>query len=86
MLVSSDTLSSLNPSHSWISAEAVVSLAAAWAAHSPALLTFGGDSAVELPRPSAVTRSTANRLSSVRNDLQIAEFFEPIFAEFNANP
>ena len=26
------------------------------------------------------------RLSSVRNDLQIAEFFEPIFAEFNSNP
>jgi hypothetical protein len=26
------------------------------------------------------------RLSPVRNDLQIAEFFEPIFAEFNANP
>jgi hypothetical protein len=26
------------------------------------------------------------RLSSVRNDLHIAEFFEPIFAEFNANP
>jgi len=26
------------------------------------------------------------RLSSVRNDLQIAEFFEPIFAELNANP
>jgi hypothetical protein len=24
--------------------------------------------------------------SSVRNDLQIAEFFEPVFAEFNANP
>jgi hypothetical protein len=26
------------------------------------------------------------RLSSVRNDLHIAEFFEPIYAEFNANP
>ena len=26
------------------------------------------------------------RLSSVRNDLHITEFFEPIFAEFNANP
>ena len=26
------------------------------------------------------------RLSSVRNDLYIAEFLEPIFAEFNANP
>jgi hypothetical protein len=26
------------------------------------------------------------RLSSARNDLHIAEFFEPIFAEFNSNP
>lgn len=32
----------------WMSAEAAVSLAAAWAAHSPALLSFGGDSAIEL--------------------------------------
>ena len=29
----------------WMSVEAVVSLAAAWMAHSPALLAFGGDSA-----------------------------------------
>jgi len=32
----------------WMSAEAVVSLSAAWMAHSPALLAFGGDSAIEL--------------------------------------
>ena len=32
----------------WMSVEAVVSLGAAWTAHSPALLGFGGDSAVEL--------------------------------------
>jgi len=32
----------------WMSTEAVVSLAAAWMAHSPALLAFGGDSAIEL--------------------------------------
>lgn len=32
----------------WMSVEAVVSLFAAWQAHSPALLAFGGDSAVEL--------------------------------------
>ena len=32
----------------WMSVEAGVSLAAAWAARSPALLAFGGDSAVEL--------------------------------------
>ena len=30
----------------WMSVEAVVSLGAAWFAHSPALLGFGGDSAV----------------------------------------
>jgi divalent metal cation (Fe/Co/Zn/Cd) transporter len=32
----------------WMSVEAVVSLGAAWIARSPALLGFGGDSAVEL--------------------------------------
>jgi len=32
----------------WMSAEAVVSLSAALMAHSPALLAFGGDSAIEL--------------------------------------
>lgn len=32
----------------WMSVEAVVSLGAAWRARSPALLAFGGDSAVEL--------------------------------------
>jgi Co/Zn/Cd efflux system component len=32
----------------WTSVEATVSLEAAWMAHSPALLAFGGDSAIEL--------------------------------------
>jgi divalent metal cation (Fe/Co/Zn/Cd) transporter len=32
----------------WMSVEAFVSLVAAWTAHSPALLAFGGDSAIEL--------------------------------------
>ena len=32
----------------WMSVEAVLSLGAAWVARSPALLGFGGDSAVEL--------------------------------------
>jgi divalent metal cation (Fe/Co/Zn/Cd) transporter len=32
----------------WMSVEAVVSIGAAWMARSPALLAFGGDSAVEL--------------------------------------
>jgi divalent metal cation (Fe/Co/Zn/Cd) transporter len=32
----------------WMTVEASVSLCAAWTAHSPALLAFGGDSAIEL--------------------------------------
>lgn len=32
----------------WMTVEAVFALGAAWRAHSPALLAFGGDSAVEL--------------------------------------
>jgi divalent metal cation (Fe/Co/Zn/Cd) transporter len=32
----------------WMRVEALVSLFAAWRAHSPALLAFGGDSAIEL--------------------------------------
>jgi divalent metal cation (Fe/Co/Zn/Cd) transporter len=32
----------------WMSVEAAVSLLAAWRAHSPALIAFGGDSAIEL--------------------------------------
>ncbi|MGA3211698.1 MAG: cation transporter, partial [Terriglobales bacterium] len=32
----------------WMITEAAVSLSAAWTSHSPALLAFGGDSAVEL--------------------------------------
>jgi hypothetical protein len=32
----------------WMSVEAVASLSAAWIARSPALLAFGGDSAIEL--------------------------------------
>ncbi len=32
----------------WMSVEAAVSLSAAWSAHSPALLGFGGDSVIEL--------------------------------------
>jgi divalent metal cation (Fe/Co/Zn/Cd) transporter len=32
----------------WMTVEAVVALGAAWRAHSPSLLAFGGDSAIEL--------------------------------------
>jgi divalent metal cation (Fe/Co/Zn/Cd) transporter len=38
----------------WMSVEVVVSSGAAWIAHSPALLGFGGDSAVELLSAAAV--------------------------------
>jgi divalent metal cation (Fe/Co/Zn/Cd) transporter len=40
----------------WMSVEAVVSLGAAWMARSPALLAFGGDSAVELLSAAVVFR------------------------------
>jgi divalent metal cation (Fe/Co/Zn/Cd) transporter len=40
----------------WMSVEATVSLGAAWAARSPALLGFGGDSAVELLSAAVVLR------------------------------
>jgi len=40
----------------WMTVEAAVSLAAAWAARSPALLGFGGDSAVELLSAAVVLR------------------------------
>ena len=40
----------------WMSVETVVSLGAAWIARSPALLAFGGDSAVELLSAAVVFR------------------------------
>jgi len=40
----------------WMTVEAAVSLGTAWMAHSPALLGFGGDSAVELLSAAVVLR------------------------------
>ena len=40
----------------WMSAEVAASLGAAWKAHSPALLAFGGDSAIELISAAIVRR------------------------------
>jgi hypothetical protein len=37
-------------------------------------------------KPAPRLQNRLYRLSSVRNDLQIAEFFEPVFTEFNAKP
>jgi len=40
----------------WMTIEACASLVAAWIAHSPALLAFGGDSAIELVSAAVVLR------------------------------
>jgi len=55
----------------WMSAEAVLSLSAAWMARSPVLLAFGGDSAIELlsavvvyRRFSAKGQQTSERLAA----------------------
>lgn len=45
----------------WMTMEAAVSLGAAWAARSPALLCFGGDSAVELLSAAVVLRRFSGR-------------------------
>jgi divalent metal cation (Fe/Co/Zn/Cd) transporter len=47
--ISLDASSGYKPSRiGWMTIEAVFALGAAWRAHSPALLAFGGDSAIEL--------------------------------------
>jgi len=48
--------------------EAVVSLSAAWMAHSPALLAFGGDSAIELLSAAVVYWRFRSRLSDDRTE------------------
>jgi hypothetical protein len=45
--------------------------------------TIGGGT---LSTPTLRLQNQLYRLSSVRNDLHIAEFFEPLLAEFNSNP
>jgi divalent metal cation (Fe/Co/Zn/Cd) transporter len=52
----------------WMSVEAVVSLIAAWRARSPALLAFGGDSAIELF--SAVVVLWRFRASDAQEDVE----------------
>jgi len=52
----------------WMSVEAVVSLFAAWRARSPALLAFGGDSAIELL--SAVVVLWRFRASDAQEDVE----------------
>lgn len=48
----------------WMSVEAGLSLAAAYIAHSPALLAFGGDSAVELLSAAVVLWAFSRRVES----------------------
>jgi len=52
----------------WMSAEAAISLFAAWRAKSPALLAFGGDSAIELA--SAVVVLWRFRTSAISEDVE----------------
>jgi divalent metal cation (Fe/Co/Zn/Cd) transporter len=55
----------------WMTVEAAVSLFASWRAHSPALLAFGGDSAIELFSAIVVLwrfRTTAPYLSAASDD------------------
>jgi divalent metal cation (Fe/Co/Zn/Cd) transporter len=56
----------------WMSVEAIVSLGAAWAAHSPALLGFGGDSAVELLSAAVVLRRFYSRSRGEHAEKQAA--------------
>ncbi len=50
----------------WMAVEAVVSLGAAWNAHSPALFAFGGDSLVELLSAAAVLCRFRDKLNEAR--------------------
>jgi divalent metal cation (Fe/Co/Zn/Cd) transporter len=52
----------------WMSVEAVVSLAAAWMAHSPVLLAFGGDSAIELISAAVVYWRFRSKRSNERTE------------------
>jgi len=59
----------------WMSVEAVVSLFAAWRARSPALLAFGGDSAVELLSAAVVLwrfRASAAHADAERRAARVA--------------
>jgi divalent metal cation (Fe/Co/Zn/Cd) transporter len=59
----------------WMSAEAAVSLFAAWRAQSPALLAFGGDSAIELASAVVVLwrfQASAEREHAERRAARIA--------------
>ena len=56
----------------WMSVEAAVSLGAAWTAHSPALLAFGGDSAIELLSAAVVFWRFRSKSNPSRTEEQAA--------------
>ncbi len=71
----------------WMAVEAAVSLFAAWRAHSPALLGFGGDSAIELLSAAVVFwrfRSNSNSELAERYAARIAGALLIVLALFVA--
>ena len=71
----------------WMTVEAAVSLAAAWMARSPALLAFGGDSAIELLSAIVVLwrfRAHANEDQSEKHAARIAAVLLFILAAYVA--
>lgn len=71
----------------WMSVEAAVSLGAAWRAHSPALLGFGGDSAIELLSAAVVFwrfRSDSSPLFTEKRAARVAGALLLVLAAFVA--
>jgi divalent metal cation (Fe/Co/Zn/Cd) transporter len=56
----------------WMSVEAAVSLTAACIAHSPALVAFGGDSAIELLSAAVVLRAFSRRVKNPHKEERAA--------------
>jgi len=62
----------------WMTAEATIALAAAWAARSPALLGFGGDSAIELFSAIVVLWRFRSKSNSARAEKIAARIAGPL--------
>ena len=62
----------------WMTAEATIALAAAWAARSPALLGFGGDSAIELFSAMVVLWRFRSKSNSARAEKIAARIAGPL--------
>src|SRR6516162_11563330 len=63
----------------WMSVEAAVSLSAAWIAHSPALVAFGGDSAVELLSALVVLWAFSRKVENQRKETYAARMASILF-------